>query len=729
MYTYDLDAIDINGVKYATYKFNIDVVTDEVAPTIRTVISTNKGQYLPDQNVDIKASAKNITNTEADFTGKVEIVDSKGKVVDMIEDNIKTHWGANETKDLNFKWNTGKSIAGRYKVKITWTNEKNEFSAYCEFAVSPDGQVKNSVSTDKISYYANERVNILETVTNTSKNAIVSDLYVQTRIEDSKGKSIWSDETLLEELLPGNKTRISKNWMVEYTEPGNYNVRSSVYETVYGEVYYAAAVCSSVTAFEILPSDGTRLGLIGKIEAAPKIIAPDGSVVFSRTLSNTGNTNIDTVNRKVIIKNPVTGEIVDTIADTVSLPLAKTISDSITWSKSGLKEGDYLVIYQVELADGTVIVLGSTGFKVVGKVIPTPAKTYTSDKSTPTPGTVVIPTETIPAANPADVGISILADKTLYMENEEITFTVRYRNVLETGTGAFKITADIPEGTTISDAGDGKVAGNTITWEIPGFLSKSVAQKVYKVKVGKIDKSEMLIQNTAIVAGASGLINTADDTSTIKVMARTARLGNLIHTPYIKGYPGEVFIAENDLTRAEAAAIFAKIMELGLSESSKNNYKDVSDTHWACKYIGAVTEAGIFVGYGDGTFRPEAKITRAEFATAIAQYLKLSNVTPFEVNYSDIKGHWAQNYIEEIVRFKFIEGYEDGSFRPQLNIKRSEAVTMINNMLFRGSLKVDASTFKDVKTSDWFFSQVEEAARYHEFTLDENNNEIIVQKQ
>ncbi len=734
LYTYYLDAIDGNGVKYATYQFNIDVVTDEVAPAIRTVISTDKWQYLPDRNVDIKVSSKNITNTEADFTGKVEIVDSNGKVVDRIEDNIKMHWEANETKDLNFKWNTGKTIAGRYKVKITWTNGANEFSAYCEFAVSPDGQVKNSVSTDKLSYYANERVNILETVTNTSKNAVISDLYVQTRIEDSKGQSIWSDETLLVELLPGNKTRISKNWMTEDTEPGNYNVRSSVYETVYGEVYYDAAVCSSVTAFEILPSDGTRLGLIGKIEAAPKIIAPDGSVVFSRTLSNTGNIDIDTVKREVIIKNPVTGNIVDTISDVVSLPLEKTISDSITWSKPLLKEGDYLVTYQVELTDGTVIVLGSTGFKVKGKPAttpkPTPVKTHRKeDKSTPTPATVVIPTETIPVANPADVAISISADKTLYMENEEITFTVKYRNVLETGTGALKITAEIPEGTTISDSGDGKVDGNIITWEIPGFLGKSSAQKVYKVKIGELGKSEKLIQNTAKIAGASGLLNTEDDTSTIKVMARTAKLGNIMHKAYIKGYPGEVFIAENDLTRAEAATIFAKIMNLDSSASVKNTYKDVGATHWACSYIEAATEAGIFEGYGDGIFRPEAKITRAEFATAIAQYLQLGDVTPFEENYKDIKGHWAQNYIEEIMRFKLIEGYEDGSFRPQLHIKRSEAVTMVNKMLFRGPLKVEASTFKDVKTSDWFFSQVEEAARDHEVTLDESNYEVIVSKQ
>lgn len=721
MYTYNLDAIDSNGVKYATYVFNIDVVTDEVAPAIRTVISTDKWQYLPDKNVDIRALAKNITNIEADFTGKVEIVDSNGKVVDLIKDNINMHWEANETKELNFKWNTGKTVAGRYKVKITWTNEANEFSAYCEFAVSPDGQIKNSVSTDKLSYYANERVNILETVTNTSKNAVVSDLYVQTRIEDSKGQSVWTDETLLVEMLPGNKTRISKNWMAKMAEPGNYKVRSTVYETVYGEVYDNAVICSSVTPFEILPSDGTRLGLIGKIEAAPKIIAPDGTVVFSRTLSNTGNIDIDTIKREVVIKYPVTGAIVDTITDTVSLPLSKTISDSITWNKGRLKDGDYLVIYQVELTDGTVIVLGSTGFKVKGNATPTPSRT-------PTPSTVVMPTEPIPVANPADLAISIFADKTLYMENEEIIFTVKYRNVLETGTGAFKITAQIPEGTTIVDAGEGKVTGNTITWEIPGFLGKSSAQKVYRVKIGELGKSERLIENTAKITGASGLINTEDDTSTIKVMARTAKHGNIMHKAYIKGYPGEVFIAENDLTRAEAATIFAKIMDLDSSVAAKNTYSDVDTTHWAWSYIEAVTEAGIFRGYGDGTFRPEDKISRAEFATTIAQYFKLGNVAPFEENYSDIKGHWAQNYIEEIMRYKLIEGYEDGSFRPQLNIKRSEAVTMINKMLFRGPLIVETPTFKDIKTSDWFFGQVEEAARDHEVTIDEGNNEVMVTK-
>jgi hypothetical protein len=194
---------------------------------------------------------------------------------------------------------------------------------------------------------------------------------------------------------------------------------------------------------------------------------------------------------------------------------------------------------------------------------------------------------------------------------------------------------------------------------------------------------------------------------------------NLSHKAYVMGYPGGVFKPENQITRAEVAVIFAKIMGLTLAKSDKKVYSDVEITHWAKDYIEAATNAGVFKGYKDNSFHPEAKITRAEFATVIARYMGVGNVKPFEEIYNDLSGHWAQNYIEEIKRLKIIEGYEDGTFRPNLVIKRSEAVTMVNKMLFRGPLKVDSATFKDVSTTSWFFGQVEEAARDHEFYMED----------
>ena len=104
----------------------------------------------------------------------------------------------------------------------------------------------------------------------------------------------------------------------------------------------------------------------------------------------------------------------------------------------------------------------------------------------------------------------------------------------------------------------------------------------------------------------------------------------------------------------------------------------------------------------------------------------MEEVTPFEIHYSDIEGHWALNLIEEVNRYKIIAGYEDGTFRPDEKIKRSEAVTLINKMLYRGPLKVEKSSFVDVETDHWAFGHIEEASRDHILNLDDDGNEIYM---
>lgn len=204
------------------------------------------------------------------------------------------------------------------------------------------------------------------------------------------------------------------------------------------------------------------------------------------------------------------------------------------------------------------------------------------------------------------------------------------------------------------------------------------------------------------------------------------KYGTIKHYAYIKGYPDGTFRPDREITRAEAAVIFARIMNLEVQKEYENIYKDVSIKHWASNYIQAVTEAGVFKGYKDNTFSPEAPITRAELAVVISKYLKLISVRPLNLHFNDIEDHWALNYIEGIARFNIIDGYEDCSFRPDQKIKRSEAVSMINKMLNRGPLKIKAASFPDVEAGHWAFGQVEEASRDHNFMAD-SGGEIFVE--
>jgi hypothetical protein len=207
-------------------------------------------------------------------------------------------------------------------------------------------------------------------------------------------------------------------------------------------------------------------------------------------------------------------------------------------------------------------------------------------------------------------------------------------------------------------------------------------------------------------------------------MLRSDENGEVLHRAYINGYPDNTFRPENQVTRAEVAAMFAKILNLEVKKETQAVYSDVPKEHWAAGVIRAVTDAGLFKGYEDNTFRPDAAITRAELVVVIAKHLKLENVEPFEIYFSDIEGHWAMNYIEEINRFNITKGYEDGTFRPNDKIKRSEAVTLINKMLYRGPLKADRSSFTDVGVNHWAFGHIEEAARDHTLKLDEEGLEI-----
>ena len=105
--------------------------------------------------------------------------------------------------------------------------------------------------------------------------------------------------------------------------------------------------------------------------------------------------------------------------------------------------------------------------------------------------------------------------------------------------------------------------------------------------------------------------------------------------------------------------------------------------------------------------------------------MNFNDLTPYELKYSDIKGHWAVNFIEEVSRHNIIKGYEDGTFRPNEKIKRSETVTLINNMLYRGPLNTEVSSFVDVATGHWAFGHIEEAAINHQLKLNDNGDEII----
>ena len=194
------------------------------------------------------------------------------------------------------------------------------------------------------------------------------------------------------------------------------------------------------------------------------------------------------------------------------------------------------------------------------------------------------------------------------------------------------------------------------------------------------------------------------------------------HYAYVVGYPDGTVRPNGSITRAEAATIFFRLLTDATRSqywTTTNAYSDVAAGSWYNNAISTMSSAGIVNGYPDGTFRPDAPITRAEMAKMISLFAKLDKT---EDRFTDIAGHWAEAYIKLAAGNGWIEGYPDGSFKPQQNITRAETMTMINRVLDRVP-SVESHllpynvmlTFPDCQSGQWYYIAVQEATNSHTY--------------
>ena len=193
------------------------------------------------------------------------------------------------------------------------------------------------------------------------------------------------------------------------------------------------------------------------------------------------------------------------------------------------------------------------------------------------------------------------------------------------------------------------------------------------------------------------------------------------HFAYVIGYPDGKVHPKGNISRAETATIFFRLLKADIRDgnlTADNGFSDVANGQWHNKAISTMAKIGIVKGRRADSFDPDASITRAEFAAICARF----NTKPVENNgsFSDISGHWAENEIERAAAFGWISGYPDGTFRPDARITRAEAMTMINRVLCRmpqskSDLLDSMVTWPDNKPSDWHYLAVQEATNSHDF--------------
>ncbi len=190
---------------------------------------------------------------------------------------------------------------------------------------------------------------------------------------------------------------------------------------------------------------------------------------------------------------------------------------------------------------------------------------------------------------------------------------------------------------------------------------------------------------------------------------------------YIKGYPDGTFKPQANVTRAEAAQMFATLLNGGTNfgTSQATKFSDASDD-WYSKAVNYVVGKGLISGYPNGTFKPNDSITRAEFAQMISGYIK--NEKAGSSDFQDVKDHWAKDAIDKLYGNKNVTGYPDGSFKPNAKITRAEAVTILNSVFNRNTNKnslnnVNTSSlnkFSDVNESFWAYYNILDAANTHD---------------
>lgn len=185
-----------------------------------------------------------------------------------------------------------------------------------------------------------------------------------------------------------------------------------------------------------------------------------------------------------------------------------------------------------------------------------------------------------------------------------------------------------------------------------------------------------------------------------------------IHSSYLKGYEDNTVHPDAPITRAEAAAILTRTLDIQDNSQTAKTFPDVTAADWFYGDINKMSSAGIITGYEDGTFHPNSPVSREEF---VAMLVRNWDVLTFaDIPFTDVKPNvWSSDYIYTAFANGYINGYEDNTFKPEASITRAEAVKILNGILGRDDFSGTENPFSDLSENHWAYKQILEAAVDH----------------
>lgn len=225
------------------------------------------------------------------------------------------------------------------------------------------------------------------------------------------------------------------------------------------------------------------------------------------------------------------------------------------------------------------------------------------------------------------------------------------------------------------------------------------------------------------VSGSRVTMNGKSYSPVTFVNRKAAELNRRDHTAFLVGYAEGTFGPERNMTRAEVTTMFARLLteQIEADKTYSGTFNDVAKDCWAANYIGYMQQFGIVTGYTDGSFRPNAPVTRAEFAAIASRFEKL---TQGSKSFTDVPDtHWAVKYINFAATRGWVTGYADGTFKPEHSITRAEVAAVTCRLLERSADQTyirshigELRTFADVTESHWAYWYAMEAANGHDYT-------------
>ena len=342
-------------------------------------------------------------------------------------------------------------------------------------------------------------------------------------------------------------------------------------------------------------------------------------------------------------------------------------------------------------------------------------------------------TKTYQYTVPADAGESVkntvvAKDKETIEDNggSEVTVPVAKRYTVTTsidshGTITPTTTYDEGKDATVSFTITGNYRINSVTVDGAAYQNYawSNTDNAYIIKFEKIAANHTVAVTTKAPGGGGGGGGSHKPTVTIPDDVPTG-LNGKDHYAYVVGYPDGMVYPQKNITRAEVATIFFRLLKDETREANmtkSNSYNDMKDGAWYTCAVSTLSKMGIIKGYEDGSFKPDASISRAEFAAIAARFDPDGDKTP--ATFSDVSSHWAKDEISIAANHGWIKGYEDGSFKPDQKITRAETMTLVNRVLKRlpetkDDLHKDMKTWPDNQNeSAWFYLAVQEATNSH----------------